>query len=123
MPLFSDRGDTNKMKNKFLMSTALAAFLAFSGNAFAFQATKAPSTATKATKTTTPPPSDADIATAKTAGKVWVNTSTKVYHKSDSEFYGKTKQGKFMAESDATAAGFRAAKTSTPKKTSGATKK
>lgn len=114
------------MKNKFLLSAALAAFLAFSGNAFAFQATKAPSTATKATKTTkttTPPPSDADITAAKTAGKVWVNTSTKVYHKSDSEFYGKTKQGKFMTESDATAAGYRAAKTNMTKKTSGATKK
>ena len=56
-----------------------------------------------------PPPSDKDIADAKTKGLVWVNTSTKVYHK-DGEFYGKTKQGKFMAEADAQKAGYRAAK-------------
>ena len=40
---------------------------------------------------------------------MWVNTGTKVYHK-DGEFYGKTKQGKFMTEADAQKAGFRAAK-------------
>jgi len=40
---------------------------------------------------------------------VWVNTESKVYHKSGA-FYGKTKQGKFMTEADAQAAGYRAAK-------------
>ena len=52
--------------------------------------------------------SDADIAAAKSAGKVWVNTSSKVYHKGG-QWYGKTKQGKFMTEADAKAAGFRKA--------------
>jgi hypothetical protein len=33
-----------------------------------------------------------------------------VYHK-DGEFYGKTKQGKFMTEADAQKAGYHAAKT------------
>jgi hypothetical protein len=40
---------------------------------------------------------------------VWVNTNTKVYHKSGSQFYGKTKQGKWMAEGDAQKAGYKAA--------------
>jgi hypothetical protein len=40
---------------------------------------------------------------------VWVNTSTKVYHKSGSKYYGNTKQGKWMAEADAQKAGYKAA--------------
>jgi hypothetical protein len=52
--------------------------------------------------------SDADIAAAKSSGKVWVNTDTKVYHKSG-RWYGKTKTGKFMTEDEAKAAGYRAA--------------
>jgi hypothetical protein len=42
-------------------------------------------------------------------GMVWVNTSTKVYHKSGSKYYGNTKQGKWMSEADAQKAGFKAA--------------
>jgi len=40
---------------------------------------------------------------------VWVNTETKVYHKGG-RWYGKTKQGQFMTESAAQAAGYKAAK-------------
>lgn len=43
-------------------------------------------------------------------GMVWVNTDSKIYHKAGSAFYGKTKQGKWMTEQDATKAGYRAAK-------------
>ncbi len=49
-------------------------------------------------------------------GMVWVNTSTKVYHKEGDRYYGKTKQGKFMTEEDAIKAGYRAAKEPSPKK-------
>lgn len=42
------------------------------------------------------------------AGKVWVND--KVYHCSQSKFYGKTKKGEYMTEADAKAKGAHMAK-------------
>jgi hypothetical protein len=41
---------------------------------------------------------------------VWVNTDSKIYHFSGHKDYGHTKQGAYMCEKDATAAGSRAAK-------------
>ena len=41
------------------------------------------------TKTTTTAPSDSEIADAKAKGMVWVNPSSKIYHK-EGKFYGKT---------------------------------
>ena len=77
---------------------------------------KSKTTATEAAKSTTKKSettknaTDAQITAAKTAGQVWVNISTKVYHDSSSEFYGATKAGKFMSEKDAVAAGYHKAK-------------
>jgi len=44
------------------------------------------------------------------AGMVWVNKETKVYHKQGDRWYGRTKEGAYMTEADATKAGFRASK-------------
>lgn len=68
--------------------------------------TTAKTTKSETTKNATPE----QIAAAKSAGQVWVNTSTKVYHDSSSQFYGSTKAGKFMSEKDAIAAGNHKAK-------------
>ena len=53
--------------------------------------------------------SAAETQAAKASGKVWVNTETGVYHKGG-QWYGATKQGKFMTEQDAMKSGYRAAK-------------
>jgi len=78
-------------------------------------ATASPSTVPAAT--TTPASTTSKSATVGTPqvppvkGMVWVNLSTKVYHKEGDVYYGNTKNGKFMTEADAIKAGYRLSKT------------
>ncbi len=100
------------MKSKVILTIAIAAFSVALPVMAQAPAAKTPdrvkdSTPKKAVEVA-PTPSDKDIADASAKGMVWVNTSTKVYHK-DGQFYGKTKRGKFMTEDDAKKAGFRSA--------------
>jgi len=44
---------------------------------------------------------------------VWANLPSKIYHFSDTRYYGNTKHGAYMCERDAAAAGMRAAKNET----------
>ena len=115
------------LTKSFLITTALATALV-SGQAFgqaaapakaADAAQSAAKSATtkveKAAKTVANPVSDKDIADAKAKGMVWVNLNSKVYH-TEGEFYGHTKEGKFMTEDEAKKAGYRAAKEPVAKK-------
>jgi DNA uptake protein ComE-like DNA-binding protein len=78
-----------------------------------------------ASSTTTAPATPATTTSSKPAvtgtpqvppvkGMVWVNLSTKVYHKEGDVYYGNTKNGKFMTEADAIKAGYHLAKGSGP---------
>ncbi len=70
----------------------------------------APSVPAKPTTGQLGPDARPDTTTTTAASsKVWVNTKSGAFHRAGSRYYGKTKQGKFMGEADAVAAGFHAA--------------
>jgi len=61
-------------------------------------------------KTAAPPPAERTAAAGGGAGKVWVNTDSKIYHCEKDAMYGKTKQGEYMSEAQAKASGARASR-------------
>jgi hypothetical protein len=72
-------------------------------------ARKARTATTGSASRAVPTVSESEIAAARASGKVWVNTETGVYHKGG-QWYGATKQGKFMTEQEATRAGYKVSK-------------
>jgi len=78
------------------------------------QAVTKPVTAAATAAAAAPAKAAAEIPAAYTPppapGMVWVNLTSKVYHKQGDRWYGKTKNGKYMAEADAIKAGYRLAK-------------
>lgn len=72
----------------------------------AAKATSAPAP-TPSSKSASTPPSERTAAAGGGAGKVWVNTDSKVYHCEKDAVYGKTKKGEYMTEAQAKASGAR----------------
>lgn len=114
---FSSVGDLSKAGVPAATISKITPLVSVSGGSEASSvksATPPPAPAPAPSKTAPPPTAKTSPAPASQGtpgpGNVWVNLDSGVYHYTNSRYYGKTKNGKYMSEADAISSGYHAAK-------------